>query len=103
MASSQGVDRHVRLQHRFVSAEWDAARAEYTIVLRNEATGEDVTTIANVLVSAVGGFSTPLYPTIKGQDSFRGKIIHTARWPKDLKPEDLRGKKVAIVGNGCSG
>ena len=56
-----------------------------------------------MLVSAIGGFHTPLFPKLKGQDAFRGRVIHCARWPKDVAPKDLRGKKVAVIGNGCSG
>jgi cation diffusion facilitator CzcD-associated flavoprotein CzcO len=103
VAKSAGVDHHVKLSHRMLSAEWDADVGEYTITLLNQATGQQVITKARVLVSAIGGFHTPLVPKLKGQDKFRGKVIHCARWPKDLTPADLRGKKVAVIGNGCSG
>jgi 4-hydroxyacetophenone monooxygenase len=93
----------VRLRHRFISAEWDSVAGEYTIVCRNEVTGDEVVTRAKVLVSAIGGFHTPLIPKLKNRDIYTGKVVHTARWPKELKVEDLRGKKVAVIGNGCSG
>ena len=54
---------------------------------------------ASVLISAVGGFNTPRVPDIDGLSDFTGNWVHSARWPQDL---DLRGKRVAVVGNGAS-
>ncbi len=54
---------------------------------------------ADVLVTACGQLSTPSVPPITGLDDFEGPAFHTARWRHDL---DLRGKRVALVGTGCS-
>lgn len=72
------------------------------IVCRN-GDGDEVVTRARVLVSAIGGFHAPIAPKLKGQDMYRGKIVIGARWPKDLTTDKLRGKRVAVIGNGCSG
>lgn len=37
----------------------------------------------------------------EGQDTFRGPIFHTSRWPAD--PVDLDGKRVGVVGVGATG
>lgn len=39
-------------------------------------------------------------PNIKGLDSFRGVVAHSANYPDDL---DLTNKSIAVVGNGSSG
>lgn len=49
------------------------------------------------VVSAVGQLSQPNYPTIPGLDTFDGRVLHSARWDKEL---DLRGKRVGVIGNG---
>jgi cation diffusion facilitator CzcD-associated flavoprotein CzcO len=49
----------------------------------------------------VGQLSTTKAPTFKGQDSFRGEIIHSGVWPKHQV--DFEGKRVAIIGTGSSG
>ncbi|KAI9782399.1 MAG: hypothetical protein M1816_001897 [Peltula sp. TS41687] len=56
---------------------------------------------AKVLVSAVGGLVQPksFPPDIPGQESFKGQIIHSARWDDAV---DLNGKDVIVVGTGCS-
>ena len=41
----------------------------------------------------------PTIPPIPGIDDFAGPSFHTAQWDHDV---DLKGKRVAIVGTGCS-
>jgi cation diffusion facilitator CzcD-associated flavoprotein CzcO len=41
----------------------------------------------------------PSVPPLEGLDSFEGPSFHTARWRHDV---DLAGKRVAVVGTGCS-
>jgi 4-hydroxyacetophenone monooxygenase len=60
-------------------------------------TAEIVT--ASALISAVGIFNPPVIPRIPGIKNFTGTCVHTAQWPEDL---DVRGKRVAVVGNGAS-
>ncbi|WP_208103596.1 NAD(P)/FAD-dependent oxidoreductase [Mycolicibacterium sp. CBMA 226] len=54
----------------------------------------------NAVISAVGFLSRPNIPTLPGQGEFQGEIVHTATWRDDL---DIAGKRVAIIGSGCSG
>ena len=41
----------------------------------------------------------PNYPKLKGMDSFKGRLFHSARWEHDY---DYTGKKVAVIGSGCT-
>ncbi|MDY6797259.1 MAG: NAD(P)/FAD-dependent oxidoreductase [Pseudomonadota bacterium] len=54
---------------------------------------------AEVVVSGMGGLSTPAYPEIKGIESFTGKSFHSQDWDHDY---DFRGKRVAVIGTGAS-
>lgn len=56
---------------------------------------------AQFLITCTGMLSAPLSSVFPGQDSFKGEIFHTARWPK--KPIDFSGKRVGIIGNGATG
>jgi len=49
---------------------------------------------------AVGPNNDPNYPSVKNFDAFKGPVIHSARWDDSV---DLKGKKVVLVGTGCSG
>jgi 4-hydroxyacetophenone monooxygenase len=54
----------------------------------------------NAVISAVGFLARPNVPEISGEDKFDGGAFHTARWPLGL---DVTGKRVAVIGSGCSG
>jgi cyclohexanone monooxygenase/acetone monooxygenase len=45
--------------------------------------------------------SAPLTEVFPGQDTFKGQIFHTGRWPKT--PIDFAGKRVGVVGIGATG
>jgi cation diffusion facilitator CzcD-associated flavoprotein CzcO len=54
---------------------------------------------ADVLLTACGQLSVPSIPPLPGLDSFAGPAFHTAQWRHDV---DLTGKRIAVVGTGCS-
>ncbi|MFC4592913.1 NAD(P)/FAD-dependent oxidoreductase [Sphingobium tyrosinilyticum] len=79
-------------------AEWDEARKIWTVkAVRN---GKAETYECNVLIMAVGPNNNPNYSKVKNLDSFKGPVIHSAAWDHSV---DLTGKKVVLVGTGCSG
>jgi cation diffusion facilitator CzcD-associated flavoprotein CzcO len=63
------------------------------------ATDGGLTITARFVVGATGVFTQPKPPDIPGLATFAGSTMHTARWDHG---EDLRGRKVAVVGTGAS-
>jgi cation diffusion facilitator CzcD-associated flavoprotein CzcO len=55
---------------------------------------------ADVLITACGQLSVPSIPRLPGLEQFGGPAFHTAQWRHDV---DLAGKRVAMIGTGCSG
>lgn len=94
-----GVRPHVRLQVEVVEAVWVDKESLWRVTLRDLSTDQTFSRDAEILVSCVGTISIPQDCKISGHEQFQGKIWHSARWNHT---EQLRGKKVAIVGNGCS-
>ncbi|RDB21175.1 Baeyer-Villiger monooxygenase [Hypsizygus marmoreus] len=91
---------HTKLGYGVVSAEWDSDSQLYRVVVRNTETGEETQAEANILIYAIGGFMSPLFPKdIEGVEKFRGLTWHSAQWRHDV---DLKGKRVGVIGNGCS-
>jgi hypothetical protein len=81
-------------------ARWDNVRQAYELALEDVHTGEKRNVSKEILVWAIGGFSGPIYPTdMPGMDVFKGHVWHTARWRHDVP---LSGKKIGVIGNGCS-
>lgn len=54
---------------------------------------------ARALINATGTWDRPFWPRFPGQQSFRGRQLHTAQYPG---PEAFRGARVVVVGGGTS-
>ncbi|MGX7727546.1 flavin-containing monooxygenase [Rhodococcus sp. 5G237] len=98
IAENFDVLPHVRLGTEVTNCSFDEHTRTWT-VQTIDSEGCSSTRHANIVVSAVGAFNPPKYPTIPGAALFDGPIVHTADWPADL---DLTGLRVAVIGNGAS-
>ena len=83
---------------RVTAAHFDPIKARWTVRTDN---GQLTNVHAKYFIPAVGGFSKQYVPQWKGIESFHGPIYHSSAWPKGAV--DVRGKRVAVVGTGCSG
>ncbi|OAR27195.1 pyridine nucleotide-disulfide oxidoreductase [Streptomyces sp. ERV7] len=52
------------------------------------------------LINATGTWDRPFWPRYPGQETFRGRQLHTANYPG---PEEFAGQRVVVVGGGASG
>ncbi|WP_318204835.1 NAD(P)-binding domain-containing protein [Streptomyces sp. SCL15-4] len=52
------------------------------------------------LINATGTWDRPFWPRYPGQETFRGRQLHTARY---AGPEEFAGRRVVVVGGGASG
>ncbi|OAG43054.1 hypothetical protein AYO21_02673 [Fonsecaea monophora] len=82
-----------------LGGKWHEDRNEWEVFLKDHKTDMTYSRFATILISAVGALSTPKTPNFPGMDKFRGPMVHTAQWDHSLNWE---GKKVAVIGNGCS-
>ncbi|MET7905682.1 NAD(P)-binding domain-containing protein [Streptomyces sp. NPDC005355] len=55
---------------------------------------------ARALINATGTWDRPFWPRYPGQETFRGRQLHTSRYPG---PEAFAGRRVVVVGGGTSG
>jgi cation diffusion facilitator CzcD-associated flavoprotein CzcO len=78
------------------SAHFDEATNRWTIT-----TDKGQVIDAQFVVTCCGMLSAPLTSLFPGQETFKGQLFHTARWPKD--PVDFAGKRVGVVGIGATG
>lgn len=93
VARDEGVLDRVRTGTEVEAASWDDERAVWAL---ETSSGSHE---ADVLITACGQLSVPSVPKLDGLDDFAGPAFHTARWRHDV---DLTGKRVAVVGTGCS-
>lgn len=96
--------KHIRFNTSVEEARWDETSNTWKTKIarlgsKDSEFGKEYTITSDFLVSAVGQLNVPKYPDIKGLGSFKGKVMHSARWDWDY---DLRGKKIGIIGNGAT-
>jgi cation diffusion facilitator CzcD-associated flavoprotein CzcO len=60
----------------------------------------DGTWATRALINATGTWDRPFWPRYPGQETFRGRQLHTARY---TGPEEFAGLRVVVVGGGASG
>ncbi|MEU0847838.1 NAD(P)-binding domain-containing protein [Streptomyces flaveolus] len=60
----------------------------------------DGTWSTRALINATGTWDRPFWPRYPGQDTFRGRQLHTAQY---AGPEEFAGQRVIVVGGGASG
>jgi cation diffusion facilitator CzcD-associated flavoprotein CzcO len=93
VATDQGIRPFVHFGCEMRAATWDGGSGLWRLE-----TSEGERT-AEILISAVGGLSTPAIPDIPGLDRFDGPVFHSARWDHSL---ELAGRRVAVIGTGAS-
>lgn len=96
VADKLDLRKDIQFSTTVTRAAYDEARGRWTV---HTDAGEVIDT--QFLVTCCGMLSAPMSNPFEGQDSFRGRIFHTSRWPKE--PVDLRGKRVGVIGIGASG
>ncbi|MFZ5561201.1 MAG: flavin-containing monooxygenase [Pseudomonadota bacterium] len=93
-ADKHGVTGHMRYDSELVESRWDADAQLWHLATRSGARYS-----CRFLVSAIGGLSRPALPKVKGLETFKGPMFHSADWKHDV---DLGGKRVAVIGTGAS-
>ncbi|MGY5124957.1 flavin-containing monooxygenase [Streptomyces nigrescens] len=88
--------KDVTLRTRVTGAVYDERGHTWQVTTD---TGETVST--RFVVLATGCMSAVKEPDIPGAGTFAGRALHTAEWPHE--DVDLTGRRVAVIGTGCSG
>ncbi|MEV6771554.1 NAD(P)/FAD-dependent oxidoreductase [Nocardia sp. NPDC051030] len=89
-----GLRPRIRFSTTITRADFDDALHLWRL---RTSDGEELT--CRFMIGATGVLTRPKLPDIPGVDRFTGVTMHTARWDHD---QDLRGKRVGIIGTGAS-
>ena len=88
-----GLAPHLRFKHEVTRMDWREEQGLWEVQ-----TTQGVFH-AQAVIGGFGSLSDPAIPSLKGLETFEGKVFHSATWPKDFNPEQQR---VAVVGTGAS-
>lgn len=98
VADKNDLRTHTRFSTTVEALWWHEQRRQWQI----HSVGPDGTrdvSYANVVIPAAGYLNRPRWPDLPGRETFSGTSIHSAQWDRKL---DLTGKRVAIIGAGCT-
>ncbi|MFN3602892.1 MAG: flavin-containing monooxygenase [Dietzia sp.] len=108
---AQRIGRHYDLydktyfQTRATEARWHEEQQRWEVT-----TDRGDVFLARFLMRSNGALTKPQLPKVPGIGEFRGKIFHTSRWDYEYTGgspagnlENLRDKRVAVVGTGATG
>ncbi|NEU98798.1 flavin-containing monooxygenase [Bradyrhizobium uaiense] len=95
VADRLDLKKDIQFETTVRSAHFDEATQRWQVTTDK---GDVIDT--QFLVTCCGMLSAP-HVSFPGQETFKGKLFHTARWPKG--PIELAGKRVGVVGNGATG
>jgi cation diffusion facilitator CzcD-associated flavoprotein CzcO len=106
-ATEYDVERHIRYQHKVVSANWSSADKRWLVTAERSGSGDSCGTVDQVTISCQFIFSCSGYydyehgytPEFAGIDDFKGEVIHAQHWPEQL---DYQGKRVVVIGSGAT-
>jgi 4-hydroxyacetophenone monooxygenase len=98
LADHYGLREHIQLNTEVTSLTWDDTSARWEV--RAKTSEGELVLHPPIVITAVGLLSRPSIPEIAGRHDFTGPAFHSSWWPADL---DLTGKRVGVIGTGCSG
>jgi cation diffusion facilitator CzcD-associated flavoprotein CzcO len=94
VAAEHGITPLIRFSARVDECRFDETASCWRVGTEGGSSYE-----ADAVLIAVGQLNQPSVPSLPGRERFTGHSFHSARWDHDY---DLRGKRVAVVGNGAS-
>ncbi|MDQ2727892.1 MAG: NAD(P)/FAD-dependent oxidoreductase [Actinomycetota bacterium] len=100
-ATDGGIDKHIRFNHRIVSADWSSQTSCWRLVADRADTGETIEVTCRFVFSCSGyyRYDHGYLPAFAGMDRFGGIIVHPQTWPEDL---DYASKNVVVIGSGAT-
>jgi cation diffusion facilitator CzcD-associated flavoprotein CzcO len=98
-ATENGIDQHIRFNHKVVDAAWSSVDSLWTV--QAEQDGAPVRFTCRFLFTCCGyyDYEQGYLPDFPGQADFGGQIVHPQFWPENL---DYAGKQVVVIGSGAT-
>jgi hydroxyversicolorone monooxygenase len=85
---------------------WNEDKGQWRVTLQETKPGQEPREFedwCDILMQGTGILNNYKWPDIKGlKDKFKGRVVHTAQWPKDYQAEQWKNDRVAVIGSGAS-
>ncbi|PGG98430.1 hypothetical protein AJ79_08869 [Helicocarpus griseus UAMH5409] len=97
--------KYMTFNTKVTGAYWEEDQGEWRVTLVQVApdgTEKEFEERCNVLLNGSGLLNNYKWPKIEGFEKFKGRMIHTASWPKEYQEEQWKGDRVGVIGSGAS-
>lgn len=109
------LNKYITTRQKVIKAVWNGAKQKWEVTSRRTdgrrnvistkgvtegETGRVIVEECDVFINASGFFNNWRWPNTPGREKYEGILVHSADYPASL---NLRGKRVAVIGNGSSG
>jgi monooxygenase len=98
-ASENEIDKKIKYKHKVTEANWSDKCRYWEIKV--EADGHVKQFISKFLYICSGyyNYEEAFKPSFKGEETFKGQLVHPQFWPEDL---DYENKDVVVIGSGAT-
>lgn len=115
VADNYNLRQYITTCRKVVGARWIDEKQKWQVISKNTdgrrnavsswgitdgEVGDDIVEECDIFINASGFFNHWRWPDTPGREKFKGIMAHSANYDPGL---DLRGKRVAVIGNGSSG
>lgn len=115
IAETFHLNRYITTRRKVTGARWAESKQKWEVIskrtdgrrnvvsargISSGEIGEEIVEECDIFINASGFFNNWRWPAVPGREKYRGILAHSADYQPTL---DLRGKRVAVIGNGSSG
>jgi cation diffusion facilitator CzcD-associated flavoprotein CzcO len=116
VAEQNDLHKYIELSHKVIGAKWIEERQKWQVEIvatdgrqlmasnrtsKEGEVGEPFLKECDIFINGTGCFNDWKWPDIPNRGLFAGQMLHSATWPE--QGVDLKGKTVALIGNGSTG
>ncbi|KAF2729694.1 FAD/NAD(P)-binding domain-containing protein [Polyplosphaeria fusca] len=98
--------KYMTFNTEVVHAQWHDDTGKWRVKLRQTTPGssevKEFEDEGDLLLYSTGILNNFKMPDIPGLNKFKGKVVHTARWPEKYQEEQWKNDRVAVIGSGAS-
>ncbi|KAF2741842.1 FAD/NAD(P)-binding domain-containing protein [Sporormia fimetaria CBS 119925] len=98
--------KYITFNTEVMCAKWQDGAGKWKITLKQTSSdggsAREFTEECDLFLYATGILNNFKWPDIPGLDSFKGRVVHTARWDPEYQAEQWKNDRVAVIGSGAS-
>ena len=97
--------KYMEFNTEVMGAWWQDDIGQWKVKLKQTAPGQppkEFEDTCDLLLHASGILNNFKWPKLPGMEKFKGRIVHTARWPEEYQAEEWKKERVAVMGSGAS-